>query len=343
MKIISIVNQKGGCGKTVVATNLATALSKKSYQVLLIDLDPQGHSTFSLRGKVKFTIADILERISQRQNLPQYEEISISIMDKLHLIPSSLGLASLEYKLSSHPEKLSLLSSFLKNEKGINNFDYIILDCPPNLGILTLNALIASNYSIIPLLACELSIKGIEMLKNIFIMIKEFKGTCPAPFYLINQVDRRTKFCREFIEKTRNQLGNLLLNTIIRTNIHIREAIYHGESIFNYKPKSRGAKDFMDLAEEIEKLTTNLTWASLFLKGKDFEEVYVVGDFNDWRKEENYKLKRIGTDIWGINLPLEKGKYRYKFLTQEKWLTDPHNKLTEDDPFGGKNSLLFVE
>jgi chromosome partitioning protein len=340
MKVISVVNQKGGCGKTIISVNLAAGLSKKGYSVLLIDLDPQAHATFSLRKESNLSITEILEKISAGGVISQ-EETYLPVSENFYFIPSRIGLASLEHKIAGRNDRLDILAAFLK--QIWNNFDYCILDCPPNLGIITLNALQASNYSLIPLSTCDFSLRGIEILKDIVVMLKEFKGKSPTPFYVLNQVDKRYKFSAYFEEKVKNQLGNMLLGTSLRTNVHLKEAASWGKTIFEYKADSRGAEDFISLANEISKLTSQANWTTLFLKGDKFDNVYVVGDFNSWQKEEKYKLKKIGNDIWGINIPLDKGKYRYKFVAGEDWIADPHNKLAEDDAFGGKNSLIYVE
>lgn len=340
MKVISVVNQKGGCGKTIISVNLAAALSKKGFSVLLIDLDPQAHATFALRKESDFTITDILEKVSSGGELAQ-EQLYLPVSENFYFIPSRIGLASLEHKFAQRDDRLDILAEFLK--QIWNNFDYCILDCPPNLGVITLNALQASTYSMIPLSTCDFSLRGIEILKDIVIMLKEFKSKSPTLFYLLNQTDKRYKFSGEFETKVKNQLGNLLLSSSIRTNVHLKEAASWGKTIFEYKPDSRGAEDFMSLADEVSKTTSQVNWTTLFLKAEKLENVYVVGDFNSWQKDEKFKLRKVGEGTWSINIPLEKGKYRYKFATADTWIADPHNKLSEDDSFGGKNSLIYVE
>src|SRR4030042_3675195 len=204
MNVISVLNQKGGCGKTITAVNLAAGLSKRDRSVRLIDLDPQGHASLSLGAEAKVSVAYLLEKVSRGEALPQEARWN-QVSPGLSLMPSSIGLASLEHTLSPHPDKLRILTTLIKTCAGA--FDYVVIDCPPNLGILTINALVASSYALIPLMACEFSLKGMEILKNIMIMVREFQGASPTPFFLLNQVDCPSKFSREFADKVKTRFG----------------------------------------------------------------------------------------------------------------------------------------
>jgi len=339
MVIVSLINQKGGCGKTTTAVNLSYALAKNNSSVLLIDLDPQAHATFSLGIKPKLTTADLLDNIISSKPFDLRESL-ITRANNLYVLPSSIGLSALEHSLGPREDKLDILSNFLS--KYDLSFDYCIIDCPPNLGILTLNALVSSNYIIAPIGICELSLKGIENLNNILDMLSEHRGKRINTLYLITQLDGRYKFSKDFYNKVKNIFGNKLLSTTIRTNIHLREAAANGMSIFEYKKYSRGSHDYKQLADEIQNISGKPSAAKFILKGQEFNDVYLVGEFNNWNPDENYRLKKISADTWEINLNLEKGKYRYKFIVDGKWVNDPSNKFMEDDAFGGKNSIRII-
>jgi len=352
MKILSFINQKGGCGKTTSAVNLACAFAKNNNKTLLIDLDPQAHATFSLGINPLITTTDLLENVSLSR--PINPETTLKSLDNrrtnLSVLGSSIGLSAIENMLTAKKGNLETLKTILDTLSS--SFDYCIIDCPPNLGLLTLNAISVSDYAIAPMGICELSLKGVENLKNIFSLLSQNKKNVPELYYLITQVDKRFRFSQDFLKKAKELLGKNLLSVTIRTNISLREAAAKGKSIYEYRSNSRGSVDYMSLAEEIEKiinpskikiLDKHAKGIKFSLKGNGFNEVFVVGEFNNWQKTANFKLKRLDTETWSINVPLTEGKYRYKFVADNQWFKDPMNPLEEKDPFGGINSIISVD
>jgi len=339
MKVIAIVNQKGGCGKTTTSVNLSFALSKK-YKTLLIDLDPQSHASLYLGMKnQEKSIVDVFESFFNKKSVDLNSFVQ-KRKENFFLLTSRISLSIWEHKINSLPDKLFFLYKILS--LNAHYYDYVIIDCPPNLGLLSLNAIVASSYVIVPLLICPFSLEGLQTLGEILKLVKEKTAKDIKTYYLITQFDRRSKFSSAFLEDIKKELKNNLLNTIIRTNISLREASFKGLSIFEYKPRSRGAEDYSLLSEEIASFDQDKSWAYFFFKGKDFKEIYVVGDFNLWQKKEEYKIRKIDEESWFLTLPLKKGKYRYKFLAENNWIPDPYNPHQEDDNFGGKNSVIFI-
>lgn len=339
MKVISLVNQKGGCGKTTTAVNLAYALSLKGRKTLLVDLDPQAHATFALGIEPQVTITDVFEDYIN-SNVFNLDQKIIERNKDFYVLPSSIGLSAMEQALANRSDKIEILNQFTKQIQNL--FDYCIIDCPPNLGILTLNALSISNYAIAPVGICELSLKGVENLKSIISLLAGYKGKTPSLFYLVTQFDKRYRFSQEFIKKLKAQHSSDLLKTMIRTNIHLREATACGLCCAEYKKNARGTQDYSQLASEIESLTKKVSWIKIYFKGNANKDVYVTGEFNSWQKNDNYKLKKIDSDTWAINLPFPKGEYRYKFIVDGEWISDPNNKKAENDPYGGINSIFVV-
>jgi len=339
MKVISLVNQKGGCGKTTTAVNLAYALSLKGKKTLLVDLDPQAHATFALGIEPQATITDVFEDYvnSGAFNLDQR---IIERNNNFYVLPSSIGLSAMEQALANRSDKIEILNQFTKQIQNL--FDYCIIDCPPNLGILTLNALSISDTAIAPIGICELSLKGVDNLKSIISLLAGYKGKTPSLFYLVTQFDKRYRFSQEFLKNLKKQHGSETLKTMIRTNISLREATACGLCCAEYKKNARGTQDYYQLACEIESLTKKVSWVKIYFKGVADKNVYITGEFANWAKNDNYKLKKIDSDTWVINLPFPKGEYRYKFIVDGKWISDPNNKKVESDSYGGTNSIFVV-
>ena len=253
-KVISLVNQKGGVGKTTTSINLSASLAVLGKKVLLIDLDPQGNTTTGVginKGDIEKSVYDVL--IGQSS----IEEAMIKTKYKnLYVIPATINLAGLDIELV---EKSKQESGFLKGEqlkthlKDIKEqFDFIIMDCPPSLGLITTNALAASNSVIIPVQCEFFALEGItQLLKTIMLAQKGLNPTLDIEGVLLTMLDSRTNLGFEVVEDIRKFFKEKVYNTIIPRLIRLTEAPSHGEPIIAYDPKSRGSEAYMNLAKEV--------------------------------------------------------------------------------------------
>lgn len=247
MRIIAMINQKGGVGKTTSVVNIGAGLADMKKKVLVVDLDPQAHLTYSLGVKadeLEITVYQLLKGEST------FEQTLIEA-SKLKMIPASIDLASAEIELSTEVGR----EAFLKNELDkISGFDFILLDCPPNLGLLTLNALTAAKEVFVPLQAEFLSIKGLNKLMS---MIEKVQSRINPALEITGIIatlyDQRLKLHREVFENLSEFFGDKLFKTFIRRNVALAEASSFGQSIYEYAPKSNGAEDYRALCKEILK------------------------------------------------------------------------------------------
>ena len=253
-KIISLVNQKGGVGKTTTSINLSASLAVLGKKVLLIDLDPQGNTTTGVginKGEIEKSVYDVL--IDECK----IEEAMIKTKYKnLYVLPATINLAGLDVELI---EKSKQESGFLKGEqlkKHLadlkNSFDFIIIDCPPSLGLITTNALTASNSVIIPVQCEFFALEGItQLLKTIMLAQKSLNPTLDIEGVLLTMLDSRTNLGFEVVEDIRKFFKEKVYNTIIPRLIRLTEAPSHGEPIIAYDPKSRGSEAYLNLAKEV--------------------------------------------------------------------------------------------
>lgn len=253
-KVISLVNQKGGVGKTTTSINLAASLGKLGKKSLLVDLDPQGNCTTGLgvnKGNIKYSIYDVLNGTVEAK-----KAIIKTGFTLLSIIPATINLAGLDIELL---EKGYQNATFKKNEQLRNaletikdNYDFIIIDCPPSLGLLTTNALVASDSVIIPVQCEFFALEGITQLLNTIIMTQtRLNPNLKIEGVLLTLLDSRTNLGLEVVEEVRKFFKDKVFNTIIPRLIRLVEAPSHGEPINEYDPTSRAAEAYMNLAKEV--------------------------------------------------------------------------------------------
>ena len=253
-KIISLVNQKGGVGKTTTSINLSSSLAFLGKKVLLVDLDSQGNATTGVginKGDIDKSMYEVLKGEVDIKNA-----ILKTDYYGLYVVPASINLAGLDIELleKSRTEESFVKGAQLKQQldKIKDSFDYIILDCPPSLGLITTNALTASNSAMIPV-QCEFyALEGItQLLRTIMLVQKGLNPNLNIEGVLLTMLDSRTNLGFEVVEEIRKFFKEKVFNTIIPRLVRLTEAPSHGEPIIVYDPKSRGAEAYINLAKEV--------------------------------------------------------------------------------------------
>ena len=246
-KIIAIANQKGGVGKTTTAVNLGAALGVLEKKVLLIDADPQANATSGLGvdvDSVKYGTYQLLEH-----SISLEDAIVSTHSQNLDLIPSHIDLVASEIELVDKASREYMLKKALK--ESIGQYDYILLDCAPSLGLITLNSLVAADAVIIPI-QCELEGLG-KLLNTIKSVQKLHNKNLDIEGLLLTMYDTRLRLSNQVVEEVKKHFGRMVFKTIIQRNIRLSEAPSFGEDIISYDASSRGAKSYLSLGTEIIK------------------------------------------------------------------------------------------
>lgn len=246
-KIIAIFNQKGGVGKTTTAVNLSAALASFGKRILLVDNDPQGNLTSGV-GLDKVNLEhNMYELIIGESSIA--ETICKTDFTGLDILPGSMNLAGAEIELTGFERREYLLKDELDSVK--DNYDYIFIDCPPSLGLLTINALVAVDAVIIPIQCEYYALEGVSQLLNTYSLIKErINPEIEIQGVLLSMFDARTNLSIQVVEEVKNHFKDLVYQTMIPRNIRLAEAPSHGLPILYYDPKSKGAEAYYDLALE---------------------------------------------------------------------------------------------
>ncbi len=247
-KIIAIANQKGGVGKTTTSVNLGACLAYIGKRVLLVDVDPQGNATSGIgieKADVEHCIYDILV-----DDVEAKDVIKPTAVENLDIIPATIQLAGAEIELVPTISREVRLKRALEAVK--DNYDYMVIDCPPSLGLLTINALTASDAVLIPVQCEYYALEGLSQLLNTVRLVQKHLNTdLTIEGVLLTMLDARTNLGIQVIDEVKKYFQDKVYKTIIPRNIRLSEAPSHGQPIIIYDPRSRGAEVYLDLAKEV--------------------------------------------------------------------------------------------
>lgn len=365
LRTIAISNQKGGCGKTTTAINFASVLALLQKKVLLIDLDPQGHSTCGLGVTLKEEDPTLYELLSPREeSKPEFTQTVKTLNPYLDLLPCHERLVSLEEELVPFYDREKRLKQLLGDLRSKGRlYDYAIIDCPPNLGLLTYNALEAAAEAIIPIEPSFFSLHGLAKISETLKTVNQRRLFPLQVNALLTIFDSRTRFAKDVYDEVKTYFQSKLFKTIIHDSVLLKEAASAGKSIVDYDSKSSAFKDYFNLAVEFlerqweHKLPQeNLGWSNIVknkygprrVSGgilfqafhKEARSIEIAGDFNQWIPEP--LVRRDDKGLWQKVLAVEPGSYCYKLIVDGEWQMDPTQPAQRANVFGTYDSCMEI-
>ncbi len=359
MRTIAIVNQKGGCAKTTTTVNLAGCLANDGARVLVVDLDPQAHASIALGIDPESLDENLYEVLAEEEGVARLAEVIVPAGERLHLAPSGIVLSALEQKLAqqnaeSRTDRLARALALLPEP-----YDYALIDCPPNVGLLTFNALRAAGEVIVPVEASHFAMHGVHKLLETIALLAERLQIAPDVRILATMYDGRTRFARETLAEMRTRFGDACFDTVIRNTVKVREAARRGLPVVRMAPSSNGAMDHAALAAEVaarapaqlersvEVKPTAARPREVVIEYRDpgAADVRIAGDFNGWVPDRGVlsSTHQDGdTRVWRKVLQLAPGTYEYRYVVDGEWREDPANPERKPTAMGPPNSLLVV-
>src|SRR5437867_9660155 len=369
MRTIAVVNQKGGCGKTITAINLSAFLAREQRRVLLIDMDPQGHATLGLLGKSGPPARTMYEVFAQYAggHPTTLRDIIVSAHERLDVAASDVLLSAIPETLAGRVGRENILADAIRRVVG--DYDYVIVDCPPNVGLLTFNALKACSEAIVPMDPSFFSLHGIAKLLETFDLLAKKSDHHIEASVLVTLYPGRAPFVKAVVDELHRHLDGRYFETIIRYSIKLAEAASHGLPIAQYCRHCAGFDDYQALVAEVLRreaenpcvaLDAHATRTSarhhragpsspivtpqevtFTIEAPDAEHVLLAGDFNDWTLDGS-EMDPIG-GVWTKVIKLPPGRYRYRYVVDGRWQNDPSNAAVEPNPYGEHDSILVME
>jgi len=359
MRKIALVNQKGGCGKTTTAINLASCLAEMGKKALLVDLDPQGHAALALGVNTDDMEASIYEVLSGEEPISR---AIFSVQENLDALFGDVVLSAFEQLMAGvRGREHKLSEQMAKIEQA---YHYIIIDSPPSVGLLTFNGLMASDEVIIPVDSSYFSLQGLGKLLDTLRILEEKAKHRISIRILATNIDQRTAFSKKVVAALRKHFPDECLQTVIHTCTALREAVSRGKPICEYDPSSNAYRDYRNLTEEIvfgkpqihalekqddrkgdkkegtqEKRARVVTFK---ITAPPHAKVQIAGDFNGWQPQGLQFDSTHVEPFWLKQVELQPGAYQYKYLINGNWIPDPGNRLHVDDSLGGVNSLIEI-
>jgi len=360
MRAIAVVNQKGGCGKTTTVVNLAGCLAADGARVLVVDMDPQAHASLALGIDPDILDENLFDVLADGEGAAPLERVLLEVDDGVDLAPSGIVLSALEQKLvaeraDSRTERLAGALARLERP-----YDYVLVDCPPNVGLLTFNALRAAREVIVPLETSFFAIHGVQKLLDTIGLLADRIAHDLAVRILPTLYDARTRYARETLAEIRELFKELCFDTVIRQNVKLREAARRGTPIVRFARTANGALDYGALAVEVaadapeaafdsaaarEAETAPSREVIVQFRGRDARDVRIAGDFNGWVPDKGVRSlteNEAEGRVWTKILHLAPGTYQYRYVVDGAWCEDPGNPHQAPGRMGERNSLLVV-
>lgn len=250
-RIMVVVNQKGGVGKTTTAVNVATGLALGGLRVLLIDMDPQGNASTALAAEHDQGVGGTYEVLIEQQTIAEHEQASPEAPN-LWVLPATIDLAGAELELVAAVSRETRMKRAIREYLGSNSVDYVIMDCPPSLGLLTLNALVAADEILIPIQCEYYALEGVAQLMRTIELVKGgMNDDLVLSTVVLTMYDGRTRLSAQVADEVRTYFAEETLDTVIPRSVRVAEAPSYGQSVLTYQPHSIGAQAYLRVAEEI--------------------------------------------------------------------------------------------